>query len=209
MKRKPIVSVGRRGTALIEFTLLLPVLMIILLMMVYFGHSMVRKQNVIVTDRHLTWRYANQLGDPVNSAGQDDLKLNLFDRDVAEVTHDGGHGSPSAASATLVSETNRISSDAGGFADTVINHRFPRSQWLTVWASFLPQTLPMDQFQQAGQEIGDTHVREGLPWRYQNPNANIWEPIRDRWIQSFDTQMTGVGGSGLVGTVRNLYLRHW
>jgi hypothetical protein len=194
---------------MIEFVLLLPILMIILLSMVFFGHQMVRKQNVMVSDRHFAWRYANYLGEPQDAQANPWLTINLGDYQ-AQVVHSSQRRHLTDAPERLVAEAYQESSEAGSWANTLVNDRLPRSQSMHVEVTFPVETLPFDNFVQSAQRVGDRHYREGVPWRHGDPNTRIWGDLRDHYVKNFDDRVQSKDdGSGLINRVRNLYLKNW
>ena len=201
-KAQTIRSTGRaRGSAMVEMALVLPVLMIILLLVVFFGRSMVRKQNVIIATRHAAWRNAKTLA----ALDEPTLVQMHFPEPPGKkptLTTDRGHDTPADAAKAMVNGAYQVSDPAGEFADTVVNDRFPGGERMWMQADFPPESLPLEQFSKT---VMDRHVREGVAW--QRRHTDIWREVRDQFIEEFDNQMTG--GGPLTDVVRNLYLRRW
>lgn len=209
---------ARRGTALMEFVLFLPLLMFILVLVVFFGQSMRRMQNVVVADRHYAWRFAKRIDLPMDQAGNVDMehiRTNHFPIEMTDVTPSlsAGHNTPRDAAEGMISEAAVRNTKAGEFAEDVVDDLLPRGQSMHVSAVYRRDTLPMDRY--FANEMDTRYFREGVPWQHRDipqdrDNASYWDEVRDHYISDFDRQMQRSNDTqGLVARIRNLYLRHW
>lgn len=58
----------QRGTVMFEFLLVVPVLVVVLLLIFYFGVSMIRMQRTVVVDRYEAWREVDNGQGPTRNA---------------------------------------------------------------------------------------------------------------------------------------------
>ncbi len=205
----------RRGAAIIEFCLVLPFLMFILVLVIFFGHSMVRKQKVIQADRHFAWRHAKRVDYPTDASGNPDMpyiSMMQFNNEVVP-SLSAGHNTPRDAAVGMVNAAAAESVEAGDFADDIVHNLLPRGQSMGVQADYPVDQIPMDR--RFGTEIGDRYYREGVPWMHRDippksGGGSYWHELRDHYVDDFDDQMVNANDpGGLVSRIRNLYLRAW
>ena len=94
----------RAGTAMGEMMLVLPLLMVILALLVYFGRGVVRVQHAQVMDRYEAWRQAAGAPGPGVQSASDNPQLNqlFFGANAAAIEHDGSGYFPNQATDQLI-----------------------------------------------------------------------------------------------------------
>lgn len=201
-----------RGVATIEFALVLPLLMLIALLFVFFTKGMLSKQNVLLTDRQFAWRQAKQL--PAPDAIDVDINSTYFRG--AAVTHSisGGWDGTRQPEGDLVEAALTRSQESGAYADSVINFQCPGNVSQQVRMEFSENAAPLSQFARA---ISDRYYREGISW--QRKDVSVWTTMRDRFVAEFDARMVDAAlpagypnsavDRSLAARIRELYLKKW
>ena len=193
----------RRGAALLEFVLCIPLLAGIIVLTFFFGWSMKNQQRVRVSDRYTAWRWVHGGRDAPTHAN---LNGFFFDFKAGEVWVDGG-GGPTETLTDLVGEVARISPQAAALAEELVTNRFPHGQSASVAATFPTDVVLWQRL--SGGAMSHHHVREGVEWR--RGQASCEDVLADEFYHSLDTAMSTVPapGDGLGQCVRRLYLTRW
>jgi len=190
----------RRGTAILEFVLALPLLATVIVTTFFFGWAMRSQQAVKISDRYTAWQWAQQR--PVS---EESLDAKFFDHRTSwvEIT---GHDGPDATREDLVAEAAVLSQPAGELAARTVFDRWPRGYWVRVQAEFTPR---MDAWRHFNGPIRSHHVREGVEWR--RDQARNESAIRDQFLDEMDVLLDScpAPGDGLAETFRRLYLTRW
>lgn len=189
----------RRGTALLEFVMCLPLLALILTLTYFLGWAMRNQQRVWTADRYFTWRTA---------AGGQSASLNeaFFSgqgQNVDPVMHDG----PDGTLVEYVRTTEQYSPLAGVVIGDMIDRRFvPRGLTGEVRSEF-PTSVSLWNRLAEGQ-IRSRHSREGASWR-RSDTRNYGPVIQNRFLYEFDERVNDIPGSSIGQAMRMLYLHGW
>lgn len=201
-----------------ETVLALPFLLLILMLIFFFGQSLQRYQQQSVLDRYDAWRNVAQAPGP-SSGGPDHPLLNqTFFNDTA-ATLEGG-----ITRHDLTRVQNLLLQAAAPFGDDALEYtraildRFPaaiRAHYQTTFDSSVPL------WQRMAGETHHSHIRPGNEWKFANGqhDANLqWLPrgpyvtpnaaIRDVFLENLDSRLEPYSqqGNGLAQGLRNYYL---
>ncbi|MDD4891012.1 MAG: TadE/TadG family type IV pilus assembly protein [Phycisphaerae bacterium] len=203
----------RRGVATIEFALVLPLLMLIALLFIFFTKGMLSKQNVLSTDRQFAWRQAKQLPPPGEFQPGEIRDLYFRDQPI-DYNITGGTNATRQPEQDMVDAAQSRNPLAGGYADDLIMQVCPSNVSQGVRLDFPLESIPLSQFSRT---ITDNYYREGITW--QRNDVQVWATLRDRFLQTFDDRMVGAQApAGYVGLsldrslvlqLRQLYLKKW
>jgi hypothetical protein len=192
---------------MIEFALVLPLLMMLALLMIFFGKGMLSKQNVLMADRQLAWRLAKELTpDQADDSGF--LRKTYFANQpigFAANSPAGGWNGSRQSEESLVRAVPV--GESLSYATDVVTNYYPGNVDYQIDITLPPDVTPLARF---APDISDAYYRQGIPWQY--PNVKIWDPLWNRFVGAFDSMLSnqGLGNDlGLVSAVRQLYQRPW
>jgi len=213
----------RRGSALIETAMAVPLLATILVGTMFLGWAMMNQQQVKASARYVSWRHANRgwadpnvdPGDP-NLANVDDPDhpgLNhLFFRDTAvdiDVWRGGGQNDEVEE---FVNAAGAQSTYARDFADRLMvnpypDHGvFPRAQAARVATRF---GTDVEAFQKYTGSIRSYHIRDGVEWRRREAGCRY--VTRKQFLDNLDQVLIAVPepGAGMALMIRGTYVNGW
>jgi len=191
------------GTAMVEFTLVVPILAVIISLVFFFGWALMRKHQVIVADRYAAWRRIETGRWPE----ADELNELFFAGKAVDVALGGAATNPRTASelADAASDLNRRS---GALAAELLLDRFPAGRRARVSARFRAHQA-LWQREDLIRYIHSRHGREGITWR--RDEVRPWRVLRDQFYLELDEALRRVPapGDGMAQMIRGLYLAHW
>ena len=192
----------RRGTAMIEFVLVVPFLAMILALTFFFGWATLHKHQVVVADRYAAWRRIEAGSWPT----EDDLNRLMFMDRAEDVNLSGSSSDLRATAIDLAGQTASQHELAGSLADELVVNRFPAGRRAHVAAKFHSNQAMWDRF---SGYIRHQHGREGITWR--RDEVNCWSTLRDQYYAQFDRDMRSIPAParGMASMIRRLYLKHW
>ena len=198
-----------RGTVVIEFVMVIPLLAAILGFTFFFGWAMVNQQHVKIADRFQTWRNVRA----GSGVGANTLNDRIFQGHLDEHSYHQDSGTFSSETLKtlegLVMAAGAQSPQAEALAYPMVMDRSPRGRWTTVHGRFPSEIGIFQQVENYQGDIRHTHMRDGKEWRWRQ----IWcEPvIRDEFLFELDSTLKGVPspGDGLAAMARRLYLTRW
>ncbi|MCE9592516.1 MAG: hypothetical protein K8S99_18570 [Planctomycetes bacterium] len=175
----------RRGAVMSEMVLVLPLILLILALLIFFGYGMVRVQHSQVMDRYEAWRAASHTlyNEPGGSSltvsrppNADDtnahqlLNETFFANNASSITHSVGNSLSGDATEELISRTSGFSADAGNVARAVYNS-LPdgRTDEFHVTHANTVRALEM-----LNNDISHAHTRTAHDWLFNNG-----------WVESF------------------------
>jgi len=147
----------RRGTALVEFAMVIPLLALIISLTFFVGWARTNQQHVWAATRYAAWR-------PVRGGGSvrtDDLNLWFFADRAEDVSLRSDHG-PDQTREELVAAAGDVSQRAYLLAEAGVLDRWPRSCLARTGAAFPTHLALWRRFQGV---IGGSCRREGVEWR--------------------------------------------
>ena len=192
---------GRRGTAMVEFVLVLPLLLTVLAATFFFGWAMMHKHQVSVADRYAAWRRVETGSWP----SEDRINEVCFADRAKDVD---------LVSEAAVGQTARDLVDVAGqqggpvklLAEELVVERYPGGKQARVSATF---RHAMALWAKSAGAITHHHGREGVTWR--RDEVSCWPALRDLYYSGLDGELLKVPApaNGMASMVRGLYLARW
>jgi hypothetical protein len=210
----------RRGGALVELALCMPLLMLIIVTTMFFGWAMMNQQHVKAAARYASWRhvYTSQYepqydaNDPDNVSDPDHPYINYhFFRDEGSQIGIGGGSGPIDELEELADRAGQYSGDAGQLAselliDRTYWHGFHRAKRAEVSSHF---TSDVEAFQRYQGSIRSEHIRDGVEWR--RHQAEVRRAIREQYLLPLHGALESVPapGDGMARMIQGLYKHGW
>ena len=193
---------GRRGTALVEFAMVIPLLALIIGLTFFFGWTMTNQQHVWVSSRYAAWRQVR----PGDAVGNARLNSVFFEDRAADVGIERGLGQAETL-AELVAAVGQMGQAAEQHAGMVVWNRCPRGRTATVAAEFPSDVGLWRRFSGA---IRGYHARDGRQWRCAN-GVTCEVELRDQFLLSLDSMVEQMQSArhGLGERLRRTYLESW
>ncbi len=196
----------RRGAALVEFAMAIPLLATVIALTFFFGYAMTNQQHVIASARHVAWDKVKGGATPSSQ----ELNTAFFDGKAGQSSVTLGTG-PRDTLDALVRRAERRSLPAGELIAQCIGQPWPGGQSARVSADF-PSSVPA--WRKFTGAIQSRHVREGVEWRRTPPGgggqrASYLVPIRDQFLSELDQVVWGIADAPLRDSLRRLYLQRW
>ena len=207
----------RRGTVMIEFMMVIPLLAAILGYTFFFGWAMVNQQHVKIADRFQTWRRV-RAGSRV---GAKTLNERIFQGhlDEDEYSRNGQDGGTQTRNtfetfSDLVDKAQAQSEDAGFLAESLLgtyeeSSKAERGRLTTVRGKFPSEIGIFQSVEDYQGAIKHTHMRDGRAWRWRQLRCE--DIIKDEFLSELDETLEDVPspGDGLAGMAQDLYLKKW
>jgi hypothetical protein len=196
----------RRGAALIEFVLVIPLLALVLGLTFFFGWSMRNQQRMRMAFRYAAWRRVHGVGETLPSpVSSREINRKFFGDAAAGVGVHFPRG-PDQVLIDYVGEVSARSGRAGALAEELVLGHFPRGRGARGSAEFPTDVGLWQKFTGA---IRASHVRDGVEWRRRQ--AGCGSAVRDMFLTTVDGAMSDVEapGDSLAETVRGLYRSGW
>jgi len=217
----------RRGAALIETALSIPIFAVILVGTMFLGWAMMDQQQVKTAARYTAWRHANtgwdygdagidpntDANDPVWFDDPNHPGLNeLFFRGEAVGVDVSRHRGSNDEVEDLAARAAGESDYAGQFADRLLvspypDHGvFPRAQGATVRAEFQSD---VEAFRKYTGAIRADHIRDGVEWR--RSEAGCRYVTRKMFLDGLDQVLDSIPdpGSEMGKMMRRTYVNGW
>ena len=207
----------RRGSVLIEFVMVIPLLATILGLTFFFGWAMVNQQHVKVADRFQSWRKVRE----GNSVGAETLNKRFFMGHLDEDAYkDNGQSSGIQTEETfetfsdLKDKAQEQSEEAGTLATGLLGTldekaEAERGRQTTVRGRF-PSDIGIFQSVEDYQgAIRHTHIRDGRECRWRQLRCE--DVLKDEFLNELDDTLEDVAspGDGLAKMAQGLYLDKW
>lgn len=211
-------DVNRRGAAMTETVLVLPIVLVVLALLLMLGRSMARLHSVSIMDRHEAWRQVAHAPGPGTGAGQGQLN-DAFLRGEAERIEAQVDGYfPETPRRWRVNAAEQYSGEAGALAEDAMA-RWPRGRRVR-FATTFGSSMPLEG------ELGLTgpmrhgHVRMENEWKFVNglrydsadvrwvptgPRVSVMGVLGDRYLEALDQRLTV--GNEVAEVIRGLYAR--
>ena len=189
---------ARRGSALIEMVMVIPLLATIIGLTFFFGWTMTNQQHVRISSRYAAWRRV-RAGE---SVAADELNTTFFNDRADGVDRSEGDG-PDDTLKELVDAAGEFALAYPLVKDTVLD-RWPRGRSDRVKASFPSEVALWQMFRGS---IEGYHTRDGVEWR--RGEVSYLDTIRDLFLYDLDRAVSNVPDATLRDDLRELYLRRW
>ena len=193
----------RKGTALLEFVMSLPLLAMVIVGTFFFGWAMRNHQRVRIASRHVTWSHVYESARTPNSADVNDLFFDMR----GEGTYIEGEGFAGNALEDYVQAVRNRDEDAGRVVEEMINEADPpEARREMVESNFVTSN---DLWQRlADGEIRMEHHRAGRTWR--RPE---WSPLStvttETLLEECDAMSDAPQDSKVESALRLLYEGGW
>ncbi len=191
----------RRGAAMVEFCLAIPLLAAVIVVTWFFGWAMKNQQKVRTAARHAAWSHQpageQSVGDYYNER--------FFNESARGIVIHGGSG-PVGVLDDFANEV-AIQTGAGYALAGELVDRFVPLGWRRQVAADFPSNVGLwERFQ--GSILG-FHLREGVSWR--RNQLGYSRLLRDQYVDDLDGVLETVGGAGqgLADMIRRLYRGGW
>jgi len=209
----------RRGTALVEMAMCIPLLASIIALTAFLGWAMMNQQNVKAAARYTSWRnvyggWAQRNPDDPNTPDDPNYPgLNeLFFRQRASSVHAGGGSGEIDEFEQLITAAFDRSDYAGTFADQLILHPLPghghfqHARSGHVSASFRSDMEILNRYQGA---IQSYHIRDGVEWR--RGQADCQSVTRVQFLSALEDLLLSVQapGADMANMLRSVYRNGW
>ncbi|MCC6682591.1 MAG: hypothetical protein IT445_16955 [Phycisphaeraceae bacterium] len=201
------------GSAMTETVLSLPLILLILALLIFFGQNMQRLQRVAVVDRYEAWR---QIVDAPGPKTDNALNTVFFGGNAPSLKVYPTVGYFTDTQDFLVSEAQLTSDQASAWMATMFDE-LPGSISMQAKATFEQPVKALSKF--TGPIIHHHTVLDG-DWRYAPwaewrqevdrtlPVVDFWPALRDEFIMTLEDRLEPLASSGndLATTLRRCYL---
>lgn len=183
-----------------EFALALPLLAAVLAILWFVGWSHMRKQRVVVANRHIVWRQVAGAG--LNDHEVDEQLLNGVPISVDQERMYGYWVDLS----DWVDAAAEVSDGAATLAEETVIERWPKDVVIRLQAQYEP---PLAIGRDFGNDLSFRHGRSGVEWV--RGQANQRGALRELYYEDLDAALRSVGGAGqpMAERIRGLYLWSW
>jgi hypothetical protein len=199
--RRPRRLHGRRGTAIVEFAVSLPLLALVLTVTFFFGWAVMNQNHVWIADRYACWRQVRN-----GSVPTDGFLNQKFFGGVAQNVATGRNAGSTRTEQDLVSAVSAENQPAGSLAQELVLNQFPKGLDVTIQATFPTSVRFWQQFTGA---IHSQHARAGVEWRWRQ--AACGNAVADQLLQTLDGMLTAmpVPANGIGSFFSRLYRDDW
>lgn len=189
------------GSAMMEMVLILPFLMLLLGLIMFFGWAVQCKQEVIVAARYASW-HRTQLG---NYPTEADIQQKVLEDRPSMVSLSGSTPRVDTES-DLINEVAARNPRSAAYASALFDTVYPEGHGAAVSASFQSTVGFFNRF--TG-DINDQSSREGEPWR--RDDVYSWQTLSDQFYGDLDRGLNQVPdpARGMAQTLRGLFLARW
>jgi hypothetical protein len=197
----------RRGAALVEFALAIPILALVIALTFFCGYALTNKQHVTSACRYVVWSGA--YGQPAPS--DEEMNEMFLASKGRRIGIDQG-GWPAATPDDLVDWAAGDYPPAGALMDQCIGDRSAHGLWAELTAEF-PSSVGAWQ-SLIGPRTG-LHFRDGGHWT--RGELSYLEPIREQFLADLDQAVMNIQQDqdsdspmvNLAGALRGLYSQNW
>lgn len=183
------LSRRRRGTALLEFVMSVPLFALVIMLIFFFGWSMTNQQHVKASSRYVAWRSV------LTGSGTSNEELNrLFFQQQAPADENyrrGGSSGPTDALEGLVAASGRHGAPVEELADRLVMRQFPHGRSTGMAVRF---ETTIDAWRQFTGRIHSRHTREGVEWRRRQ--ARLGGALTEQFLFELDETLNSVPAPG-------------
>lgn len=177
-----------RGAVMMETVLVMPIILILLLFLLYYGLSLTNLQRASVQDRYEAWRMVHYGYGPRASghdmtthpvyAGTDQINETFWFGTAEAMSHRTSTRFPEDTRERMVDEARRASFDAGNYAEHVLYRelRHGRTVGLSTTFTYDSAYLQGDIY---NSPVVHHHTRIGTEWKYMD---GYWRRDDGQWI---------------------------
>lgn len=204
----------RRGAAMTETVLVMPLLLVILSLVFYFGRMMVRVQHTQVMARYETWRSVIDAPGPHDDydlGDYSDLNQTFFASNAEGLEHTTRNDAfPEEAYEELIAQASRSSEAAGDLAERLLyqpSGDTPRFSHGRSEGFRVTYTTDVPLWRELEGPIRRRHTRIGHEWHFSHnwtAGPDEWRgsaqpphhlrALRDAFLEEFDNYLDGIDG---------------
>ncbi|MDY7009478.1 MAG: TadE family protein [Planctomycetota bacterium] len=194
----------RRGTAISEFVLAIPLLAIVLGLTFFFGWVMMHKHQVLVANRYSAWQRVDTGAWP----GEDRLNSVAFTNRASDVVL-SSEAPVGETADELISRAGNMSPRTELLAEELITEQYPPGWRAHVSADFNPRQALWQNVMGGMYDIHHRHGREGVTWR--RDEVSCWSVLRNQYYSELDDSLGRVSSPAdeMAQMIRELYLTGW
>ncbi len=194
----------RRGTAIFEFVLVVPILAVVLGLTFFFGWVMMHKHQVLAANRYSAWQRVTTGVWP----SEDRLNSVAFNNRATSVIF-SSEAPVGATADELIFEAGNISPRTRVLAEELIVEHYPPGLRAHVSADFNPQQALWQNVMEDMYDIHYRHGREGVTWR--RDEVSCWLALRDLYYFELDESLGLISAPAapMAQMIRGLYLTGW
>lgn len=197
----------RRGSAMVEFALALPLLVLVMSILLFFGWQIPRRHNAIVGARHSVWR-------TFDGGTPSDAELDgEFLEDRATWIGQSHAGGPLDSYEAWAGATDP---DARDLAEELVTSRWPHGRQTRLSAEWITRVRLWQELSDPDGDpatrghVSGRHAREGIEWHH--GQVAPWATLRDLYAEELHDDALGTvpaPGDGLARTIQGLLVAHW
>jgi len=201
---------------MIETVLTLPFVIILLLMILFYGWSMTRLQRASVQDRYEAWRQVyhgygprvtgHDPDDPDPYHGTEQINDAFWAGGADALRYDRGQAFPDDTRDQLKGLADQASEDAGLAAAYLLEEQLPHGRWMRFDTTHDTRSPLLEQL---GGPIRHAHTRIGNEWKYANAvrlrDDDVWvadaprvtpgDLVRDQFVLDLDRPLEPIANS--------------
>ena len=188
---------------MIEFVFIMPFLGFLMLLIFFFGWSMMNQQHVKTAARYAAWRHVIGPSDATGMGVNQSFFAQRADIDKLSIDYSAG---PGQTLQDYAADVGAVDQQAGALARTLAVDTFPCSSQARIGAEFLTNVRSWQRFTGA---IVSQCGREGVEWR--RGQADLMQPMAEQFLGELNSKLDGIPGAGrsLGQVMRQLYLAQW
>ena len=193
-----------RGTAMLEFIMCIPLMVIVIAGIFFFGWVMRNQQRIQIADRYASWKSVHS-SEPstqhINEKFFDDRGYDIYmDLDSDTITKN--------VRDSFIDSVTNYDTGAGQYSNDLINRNLPGGSYSLLRSQFDTNSPKWRKWAESG-AMERTHVRDGLPW----VRGETFMPysIRDIYLKQLDDFVTAFPSQGSSGgdMIQTLYMSGW
>lgn len=194
----------RRGTAIAEFVLAVPLLAMVVALTFFFGWVMMNKHQVLVASRYSAWQRVDTGAWP--SEGR--LNYIVFNNRASDVVL-SSEAPVGETADELISQAGDMSPRTEVLAEELITERYPPGRRAHVSADFNPRQAFWQSVMKGMYDLHHLYGREGVTWR--RAEVSCWAVLRNQYYSELDDSLGRVSApaDGMAQMIRGLYLGEW
>ena len=196
-----------------ETVLVLPVILLLLLMLLFYGISMARLQRASGQDRYEAWRRVHYGFGPrahglstitnVPYEGIDHINTTFWKNGAEDIGYAYSRFFPDDTRDAMIDEAGRASLDAGDYTDQLLNHALPHGSTFGFDTTFVHRSDLLDT-----DTISHGHTRIGSEWKYVD---GVRQRHDGEWVQTQpygrdDTEWWRIGHVTPGDTIRYVFM---
>ena len=193
-----------RGTAMLEFVMCIPLMVIVIAGIFFFGWVMRNQQRVYIADRYASWKsvYSSKPStQQINEQFFDDRGYDIYmDLDSDTVTNQ--------VRKSFIDAVTARDTETGVYAEDLVSRNLPGGSYALLRSQFDTNSPRWRKWAESG-PIEHSHVRDGRSWV--RGETLMPHSIRDIYLQELHDFVTGFPTDASSGgdMIETLYMSGW